>query len=203
MAPSGDTAEPVTLQLSIPADFQNVTFHAELFGRSFAMRDGKLVTSIPWEPGQRVLTFTYFLRNTSEQKVWERTLDLPTDALELRVATAAPDRVKGNLARVSTTPIASDWEVLFTSDSRQLPAQYVVQCTLDALPVPWMVYGKWCAALVLVALIVYGSIARRRRRSVATQHIDAAHPSVSPTGQPMRSLRKSIRRAPHRRRRAA
>ena len=44
-----------------PADFQKVTFHEEFFGRAFAMRDGKLVTSIPWEPGQRVLAFTYFL----------------------------------------------------------------------------------------------------------------------------------------------
>ncbi len=115
---SGDEgAEPVTLQLSIPADFQKVTFHDEFFGRSFAIRGGRLVTSIPWEPGQRVVKFTYYLRNTRKRKVWERTLDLPTEDLQVRIVASAPDHLTANLHRVATTRNASDWEVLFTSGS--------------------------------------------------------------------------------------
>ena len=60
---------------------------------------GKLVTSIPWEPGRRELKFTYFLHNTSSTRVWERTLDLPTERLQVRVATTAPDQVTCNLDR--------------------------------------------------------------------------------------------------------
>ena len=60
--------ELITLQLSIPDDFQKVTFQREFFGRRFAVRDGRLVTSLPWEPGTREVKFTYFcvIRNSTD-----------------------------------------------------------------------------------------------------------------------------------------
>ena len=52
---AGEDAEPVTLQLAIPADFEQVTFASEFFGRRFSLIGGKLVTGVPWPPGQREL----------------------------------------------------------------------------------------------------------------------------------------------------
>ena len=202
-APDSVVDEPVTLQLSIPTDFQKVTFHHEFFGRSFAIRGGKLVTSIPWEPGKRTLEFTYYLRNTKQQRLWERTLDLPTDGLQVRIATSAPADVTGNLDRQTTTQCAGYSEVLFTSGSPQLPAQHVVRCTVGALSVPWMTYGKWCAALVLLALIAAGHIAHRRRRAAATHYAADARVSAALPHQPARTLNKGKRRANKNLRRAA
>ena len=63
--------EPVTLQLAIPADFARY-FASEFFGRRFSLMDGKLVTGVPWPPGQRELTFSYVLANTQRHYVWQR-----------------------------------------------------------------------------------------------------------------------------------
>ncbi len=201
-APDSEEDEPVTLQLSIPTDFQKVTFHNEFFGRSFAIRGGKLVTSIPWEPGKRPLKFTYYLRNTQQQRLWERTLDLPTDELQVRIATSAPAAVTGNLDRQATTQCAGYSEVVFTSGSRQLPARHVVRCTLGALRVPWTTYGKWCAVLVLLALIASGCIARRRRRAAVKHHaadarVNAAlpHQHAQTPSRRKRRAHKNLRRA--------
>jgi hypothetical protein len=201
-APDSEEDKPVTLQLSIPTEFQKVTFHNEFFGRSFAIRDGKLVTSVPWEPGKRPLKFTYYLRNAQQQRLWERTLDLPTDALRVRVATSAPDRVTGNLDRRATTQCAGYSEVLFTSGSMQLPAQYVVRCALGALRVPWTTYGKWCATLVLLALIASGCIAHRRRRTAIARRVSDARgnaalprPHARTSSRGKRRTNKNLRRA--------
>ena len=56
--PDHEGAEPVTLQLAIPSDFERTTFHKEFFGRRFSLVDGRLVTGIPWTPGRRELKFT-------------------------------------------------------------------------------------------------------------------------------------------------
>ena len=61
-----DGADPVTLELSIPPDFERTTFDLEFFGRRFAVVNNKLVTSVPWPPGERELRYTYVLRNTQE-----------------------------------------------------------------------------------------------------------------------------------------
>jgi hypothetical protein len=165
--PGNAEEQPVTLQLSIPSDFQKVTFHQEFFGRSFSVRDGKLVTTLPWEPGQRALKFTYFIHNTQQRRLWERTVDLPTDELRVRIATTAPDDVSSNLEPQGATRRAGYTEVRFTSGPNSLPAQHVVRCEMGKLPVPWTYYGKWVAALVLGALIACGSLASRRRRATA------------------------------------
>ena len=66
-------AEPVTLQLAIPADFERTTFHKEFFGRQFSIVDGKLVTGVPWPPGRRELAFTYVLACDEGGYVWQTT----------------------------------------------------------------------------------------------------------------------------------
>ena len=75
---AGKDAEPATLQLAIPADFQRVTFDSEFFGKRFSLAGGRLVTGIPWPPGRRELTFSYLLGNTQRHYVWQRPLDLPS-----------------------------------------------------------------------------------------------------------------------------
>ena len=79
----GQDAEPVTLQLAIPAAFQRVTFVGEFFGRRFSLVGGKLVTSVPWPPGQRELKFSYWLPNTGRHYVWQRPLGLPTEQVRV------------------------------------------------------------------------------------------------------------------------
>ncbi|MHB8971065.1 MAG: carboxypeptidase-like regulatory domain-containing protein [Pirellulaceae bacterium] len=169
VGPMPDSAdeEPVTLQLSIPADFQKVTFNQEVLGRSFSIRDGTLVSSIPWEPGKREVKFTYFIRNTQQRRLWERTVDLPTDTLRVQIATATPAEVSCNLERRETTQRAGYSVVLFASDTAPLSAHHVVRLELGKLPVPWTAYGKWGAAVLLIALIVSRSLASRWGRKAA------------------------------------
>ncbi|MBC8870270.1 MAG: carboxypeptidase regulatory-like domain-containing protein, partial [Planctomycetes bacterium] len=78
-----EAAEPVTLQLSIPSDFDRTTFHKEFFGRRFSIAGGKLVTGVPWTPGEQELKFTYTLRNEEKYRLWQRPLDLPCDNVRL------------------------------------------------------------------------------------------------------------------------
>jgi hypothetical protein len=52
---------PVTLKLSVPANFDRVTFGNEFYGRRFRIVDHQVVTDIPWPPGERELSFTFSL----------------------------------------------------------------------------------------------------------------------------------------------
>ena len=114
-------AEPVTLQLGISSDFERVTFSKEFYGRQFALINGKLVTDIPWTPGQRELQFSYVLRNDGRHRVWTRPLDLPCRHVRLTVRTADPDGVSCNLGAMSS---GHDGTVTFESNDRVLPAGY-------------------------------------------------------------------------------
>ncbi|MHB8864639.1 MAG: hypothetical protein ACYC6N_19715 [Pirellulaceae bacterium] len=192
---------PITLQLSIPSDFQKVTFHQEFFGRSFAMRQGKLVTSIPWEPGKREVKFTYFMRIAHQDRLWQRTVDLPTDELRICIATTAPEQVSSNLEPRGSTRRAGYFEVHFASSKTPLLPQHVVRCQLEELPLPWTWYGKWIAALLLITVILCGSIANRRRpRGGPRRPGDAQMPGdvsasrVETLSTQKRAARKQLRR---------
>ncbi len=79
--------EPVTLHLSIPADFTRVTFAEEFFGRRCSLVGGKLATSVPWPPGRRELAFSYVLPAHHRHLEWRRSLDLPTSNVKVVVRT--------------------------------------------------------------------------------------------------------------------
>ena len=143
-------AEPVTLQLAIPPEFERTTFHKEFFGRNFAIRGDKVVTGIPWTPGRRELTFTYTLRNEDRQRVWQRPLDLPCARLRVRVRHDQPDEVSCSLGHASAEATG---EVLYESADRTLPAGHVVRVELGRLPRAWTSYGRWIAGAVLLGLI--------------------------------------------------
>jgi hypothetical protein len=83
--PAGENVDPVTLQLAIPADFAQVTFASEFFGRRFSLINGRLVTGVPWPPGQRELKFSYSLATTKQHYIWQRPLDLPSEQVQVTV----------------------------------------------------------------------------------------------------------------------
>jgi hypothetical protein len=153
-------ADPVTLELSIPPDFQRTTFDLEFFGRRFALVNNKLVTGIPWPPGERELRYTYVLRNTEEVSLWKRSLDLPCSNVTIHVEGKSAGEVRcESLGRTK----ADEKSVVFESAGQEISAGQVLQVELGRLPLPWMTYGKWAAVAVMLLSIAAGGWYHLRR----------------------------------------
>jgi hypothetical protein len=140
---------PVTLRLSIPDDFEKVTFDEEFYGRQFMVLDGRVLTSLPWPPGERTVEFTYVLPINKTFRAIRRRLDLPTEQLAIRAPGSADCRT-GDLVR-QTRSTGNSAECLFTASRHELPAGHVIDLELGRLPVPLMHYARWASLLVLVA----------------------------------------------------
>jgi hypothetical protein len=171
---------PVTLRLSIPADFERATFQEEFYGRRFHVADDKVVTSIPWPPGRRELKFTYVMRSAQTHRLWQRPLDLPCSEVRVRVRTETPDETVCALPSVSS-PDAG--EIVFQSSGQPLPAGHVLQVELGRLPVPWTAYGRWLAAGMLLCLVTGASLVlvkRRRTHGPDRRAATTAFPAVRP-----------------------
>jgi hypothetical protein len=147
--------QPVTLQLAIPSDFEQVTFASEYFGRRFSLIDGRLATGVPWPPGQRELTFSYVLANTERRSVWQRPLDLPSANVQVSVCTDQPEQATSNLSR---RPREKDGLVTFKSDEHPLPAGYLLRVEMGDLPVSAMAHASWAALALLGGLILVTSV---------------------------------------------
>ena len=152
---AGEGAEPVTLRLAIPAGFERVTFAGEFFGRRFSLVGGKLVTGVPWPPGQRELTFSYALPAAHRQVVWERPLDLPSSGVRVLVRADQPGQVACNLSRASRQ---ADGEIAFESGEQGLSAGYRLRVELGNMPVSAMTYAPWGALAILAGLIFATSL---------------------------------------------
>lgn len=177
--------EPVTLELSIPSNFERTTFQTEFFGRRFALIGGKLVTGIPWTPGSRELKFQYILPNDEQVFRWRRGVDLPCDALEVCVENARAEEVVCNLA---ATRSQQPGEVRFAMRDQSLAPGDVVQVELGSQPVSRVASARWLALGGLVGLIGgVGLVIAYRRRKAAAQIRTAIN-----LGKPSR--RKSTRR---------
>jgi hypothetical protein len=179
--PVTEGGRAATLRLSIPEDFLRTTFQGEFYGSQFTLIDGKLVTDIPWTPGQRELTFTYVLANSDRCRVWQRPLDLPCDLLRLQVDSDRPGEVSSNLPLAES---ALPGSIVFESAGQTLPAGHVVRLQLGSLPVSMVAYARWLALLVLALLtgttFALGAFrrGRRRDRSQGTCHgFDQSPPS--------------------------
>jgi len=166
-APSDD-APPITMRLSVPSDFERITFEKEKFGREFRVLDGQLVTGIPWTPGQHWLRFTYTLRPEAVRRGWQRSLDAPCDSMRIRVKHPRTEEIGCSL------PTAADGlpgETVFQSGAGVLPAGHVIRVQLDHVSVPWSVYARWGALALLAGLIAGAAVvlgrSGRKRASVA------------------------------------
>ena len=157
-----DGANPVTLQLAIPSDFEQITFDEEFFGRRFWLSQGRLITGIPWTPGQREVKFHYVLRNTERRRTWQRPLDLPCSDLRLCVCDS-----EGKVACSLGPPTAEQGgELVFESRGKTLPAGHLVRLELGQLPLSWIVYARWSAPVVLIGLMAASWVALKRRQTV-------------------------------------
>jgi hypothetical protein len=164
-------AQPVTLQLAIPSDFEQVTFKEEFFGRRFAIISGRLTTGIPWPPGQRELTFSYVLRNQQGHYVWERPLDLPSSNINVSVQGDRSEKITCNLDRAARQ---KSGQIVFESISAALPAGHPLRVELGDLPFSAMAYASWGAVSMLIGLIVATSapwIARRKKTSIDLEQL--------------------------------
>ena len=129
--PKGESKRAATLRLSIPSDFVRATFDEEFFGRNFVIIDGKLVTDVPWTPGQRTVSLTYILPNSQKVRTWERPLDLPTDVLRVNVTGVAAARAVCSAAQLPATKRTST-----TRPMRQQPS-IPARCWLPATSSVW------------------------------------------------------------------
>jgi LPXTG-motif cell wall-anchored protein len=167
---AGDDAEPVTLTLAIPSDFERIIFDAEFFGRRFAVRDGKLVTSVPWTPGRKELGFTYTLPNRDGQRVWQRPLDLPSEQVSVRVRAA---EIAAVTCTLGSRRLRADDEVQFASSGSTLPTGHVLRVEFGRGTLPLTGYARWLALVGLAAAIGGIYVVRRRRASRDAQTISA------------------------------
>ncbi len=158
----GADGPPTTLSLAIPSGFERITFTSEFHGRHFKVADNHLVTDLPWTPGKRELKFTYALPVESSHQLFERTLDLPTRSLTLRVHGAVSGQVVSNLPSVAD---GKDGTFVFHAANEMLPAGHRLTLELGKMPTPWIVHARWAALGVLAVLIVGTTILVKRRRT--------------------------------------
>jgi hypothetical protein len=162
-----DDTPPVTLRLSIPMDFEKVTFEKEFFGRQFELNEHGLATQIPWTPGTRELKFTYRLPLESRQLLFQRTLDLPTEQVAVNVVGCPDGDVTSNLGSDSSSARET---AAFEYNGSVLPVGHTIKLELGSLSVPWTAYARWTALASLV-LAVLGTATNvlLRRRSLTTR----------------------------------
>lgn len=173
-----DDRPPITLRLHLPPGFETVTFDQEFLGRSFLVHDGKLVSDLPWPPGQRVVKFTYRLPVEQRSSRLRRELDLPTDRVTLRVHGGTAPQLGGQFRSNSPTllsvPAASATngdEIAFASHS-SLPAGHIVELRIGELPVRWEVVTRWATIVVFVVLVAATVIATRRHRRTVVGSVE-------------------------------
>jgi hypothetical protein len=139
---------PVTLLLSIPQNFDRVTFDKEFYGRQFYVVEHRPVTEIPWLPGEQELRFTYRVPLVESAGQFRRLLDLPSTDVRISLHGADARQVSCNLPR-SKEP--GD-QLTFASVGEQLAQGFSIEMQLKSLPFPWMQYARWGAVVVLVLL---------------------------------------------------
>lgn len=181
---------PVTLQLSIPPSFKRVTFHKEFFGRRFHLIKDRLLTTVPWPPGDKELAFTYILPVEEKNFVWERPTDLPCSKLSIRVVGKNPDEVSCDLPLVHS---ASAAEAVFASRS-DLPAGHVIRVELNRLPGSFMATAKW-AALCLLAVLIVAALVTAKRRSATGSASHRSPPTQEKTAQQRGKTRRGRTRS--------
>ena len=160
---------PVTLRLSLPDGIEKVTFDREFHGRNFRLQEGKLITEIPWPPGNRELKFIYRVPVERTYAAFERVLDQPTDRVVLQVTAKDDASLSCSLPRL---PLRSKGERVYESRGGTLPEGYQITLRLGDVPLRFETYARWTAVAVLLALVagsaaLYGMRRPDRAREAA------------------------------------
>jgi hypothetical protein len=153
-----------SLYLSVPPNFDRVTFKSEFYGRRFRIVNHQPVTDIPWPPGERELKFAYQIPLEQGALTLHRGLDLPSRNVTVRVRGKKPSELFCNL------PVRKkhDDDMVFASTGDQLPAGYVVELQVGAPPIPWRDYARSGSLVALVMLMFVTAIVLRRRGAQAS-----------------------------------
>jgi hypothetical protein len=183
-----DELSTVTLQLSIPPNFDRVTFDREFFGRRFRIVDHRVVTDVPWPPGDYELKFTYRVPLEESAGLFRRPMDLPTSHLSIRVRANDLRSVSCNL----TSAAQNGNQATFVADE-QLPAGYAVELQIGQGPFPWLLVARWVSLGLLAALVLAAIYVRRRAR--LARRTDSADPAPTLPKRLKRRQRTSSRRA--------
>jgi hypothetical protein len=171
-----------TLRVSIPSEFEKVTFAKEFFGRQFQINKERLETTIPWTPGRKELKFTYRLPLTQRNWLFHRPLDLPTEQLRVIVSGRHSEDAVCNLPQASAQP---DGSIVFESVDGVLPSGHLIELQFGDLPVEWTVYARWCALAVLIGVVTATSLVLFLRRQPA----QTATPAKRTKGKPRKPAR--------------
>lgn len=183
---------PVTLQLSLPEGIEKVTFDREFHGRNFQLRDGRLVTELPWPPGSRELKFIYRVPVERRPGVLNRMLDLPTDQVVVQVTTNKPHEVACNLPRATTR---SDEQIVFEQCGKTLQAGREIVLELGTVPVPFETYARWLAVSALLALLAVAVLVVRGQWRNRPEEAQSALPAVNRYSSSARRRMRKPRRS--------
>jgi hypothetical protein len=157
---------PVTLRVTVPPSFDRVTFSREFFGRRFQIIDQRLVTDIPWTPGDKELQFAYRVPlDGPAAGQFRRPLDLPSAQVRVCVHATDPQQVSCNLS----PPTGVGGDAIVTSAGDPLPAGYIIELTIGRIPLPWMLYARWGSMVALIMLVLGTLSLRRYRRQMSLQ----------------------------------
>lgn len=174
---------PTTLRLSLPPNFDRVTFGSEFFGRRFQVTDHRPGTDIPWPPGERALTFMYRIPLEESGSLFQRTLDLPTENLTVHVLGAGGAKLRCNLA---TAKQAND-EAIFAARNQHLTAGFTIELQIGEPPIPWAQYARWGAVGTLGLLVAStAGVSQLRKRKAKGPEVPPAL-IRQPLSQPHRS----------------
>jgi hypothetical protein len=191
-------APPVTLRICVPEGFERVTFDKEFHGRRFSIVDNRLVTSIPWPPGEQELKFTYRLPIDKHSQVFRRALDVPAALLQVRVAGKDADQASCNLPLVERQ---GGQGKTFQSD-KPLPAGFSLEVACGRLPIPWMIYAR-CAAVAVLGVLVSVTVVSMRLRKKTLQAGSASAGALHSDNSSRPARSRKGKRARTSRRRAA
>ena len=169
---AADGQPSATLRLSIPPQFDKVTFDKEFFGRQFQLSNERLETQIPWTPGQRELKFTYRLPLEHRHWLFCRPLDLATQQLRVKVSGEKIDDVTCSFPATRTVQAGA---IVFDCEAALLSAGHTIELKFGDLPVPWTTHARWIApaALVLLVLATFAAMSWRRHRPGPSAPVDS------------------------------
>jgi hypothetical protein len=171
--PLHEGATPVTLHLDIPKEFERVIFDKESWGRQFRIVNDKLVTSLPFPPGQRELGFRYLIPHSESHGRWHRQLTLPCRSTRLTIEGTEAASARCNLPYRT---VHQDGCVQFESEGGWPGAGDVIEVEFGAVPATISHRVRAIAVLVFGGLAIAVCVVALRERNHARRAGQASTP---------------------------